>query len=127
MMDDSTCIRLLSASFSKQLQWYEELSRIVQRTLSQLVLSRGDVRSVMASVLEKRKIVDMIAREREKIRETANFYRQRKDQIQSSLLKNDLDRLLAKSESAIKEFLDAEDQLKRYLEFIMVKSEGVTR
>jgi arsenate reductase-like glutaredoxin family protein len=69
----------------------------------------------------------MIAEERENIRETANYYRQRKDLMKSSLTKNDLERLLAKSESAIKEFLDGEDQLKRYLEFFMEKSEGVAK
>jgi hypothetical protein len=125
MIDDSMCIRVLSASFSKQLEWYEELSRIVQKTLSQLVLSRGDMSKVFASVLQKRKIIDMIAEEREKIRETAALYRQRKEQISSSLPKNDLDCLLAKSESAIKEFLEGEDQLKRYLEFMMEKGEKV--
>jgi hypothetical protein len=126
-MDDSSCIRLLSASFSKQLEWYEELSRIVQKTLSQLILSRGDVTPVMASVLQKNRIVDMIAEEREKIRETADLYRQRKGQMKSCLPKNDLDRILARSESAIKEFLDGEDQLKRYLEFMMEKKENVIR
>ena len=126
-MDDSNCIMLLSASFSKQLIWYEELSRIVQKTLSQLLLSRGDVTSVMASVLEKRRIVDMIAEEREKIKETADLYKQRKDHMESSLSKNDLDCLLAKSESVIKEFLEGEEQLKRYLEFIMEKGESVTK
>ena len=59
----------------------------------------------MASVLEKRRIVDMIAEEREKIKETADLYKQRKDHMESSLSKNDLDCLLAKSESVIKEFL----------------------
>lgn len=69
----------------------------------------------------------MIAEEREKIKETADLYKQRKDHMESSLSKNDLDCLLAKSESVIKEFLEGEEQLKRYLEFIMEKGESVTK
>ncbi len=126
-MDDSACISLLSASFSKQLAWYGELSRIVQKTLGQLVLSRGDTTAVMPSVVLKCKIIDMIAQERENIREVADFYRLRKETMMPSQPKTDLERLLAQSESAIKEFLDGEDQLKRYLEFVMEKHEYVTK
>jgi hypothetical protein len=122
-MDDFTCISQLTASFAKQLAWYGELSRIAQKVLSQLVLSRGDAAAVMAGFLQKRAIVDMIAQERGQIREIADFYQKRKEGMKPSALKNDLDLLLAKSEAAIREFLDGEDQLKRRLEFMMDKSQ----
>jgi hypothetical protein len=124
-MDDLSCIRLLTASFSKQLAWYEELSRIARKTLSQLVLSRGDMTTVMATVVRKNKIVEMIEEEREKVRETADYYRTRKGRM--SAPKTDLDHLLATLESAIKAFLDGEDQLQRYLECMMEKGGIVTR
>ena len=37
--------------------------------------------------------------------------------------KDDLERILAASESAMREFLEGENQLKRYLEFMMGKTE----
>jgi hypothetical protein len=125
-MEDSCCVAQLTASFTRQIQWYRELSRIVQKTLSQLVLSRGDVTPVIASVAQKNLIIDKIAEEREAIREASDFFRRRKSQMKPSPEKADLDRLLVSSESVIKEFLDGEDQLKRYLEFIMGKGENDT-
>jgi hypothetical protein len=124
--EDSHYISILSASFSKQLAWYEELSRIDQKTLSQLILSRGDMTTVMASVLQKRSLIERISEEREKIKDIADLYRQNKDRITSPSPKNTLDSLLAQSEEAIKKFLDEENQLKRYLEYVMEKGNNVS-
>jgi hypothetical protein len=125
-IDESQSISVLSASFSKQLEWYEELSRIDQKTLSQFVLSRGDMTPVMASVRQKRSIIERISEEREKIKDSADLYRQNKERMTSSLRKNEFDCLLAKLETAIKKFLDGENQLKRYLEYVMEKGDNVS-
>jgi hypothetical protein len=124
--EESHYISVLSASFSKQLTWYEELSRIDQKTLSQLILSRGDMTPVMASVVQKRSIIERISEERDKIKDIADLYRQHKDRMKSSLPKNTLDSLLAQSEEAIKKFLEEENQLKRYLEYVMEKGNNVS-
>jgi hypothetical protein len=125
-MDDATAITSLSISFSKQLQWYEELTRIDQKTLSQLVLSRGDMTPLMTSVRQKCFIIGLIEGEREKIRGVAAFYQENKARIQPSPPKDHLDSILSKSETAMKEFLEGESQLKRYLEFMMEKKEMAT-
>jgi hypothetical protein len=121
-MDASSAITLLSESFSRQLLWYEELTRIDRKALSQLVLSRGDMTPFLASMNQKRSIIEKIERERELIRNGADYYRENKETIPSSASKDGLERVLARSESAIKEFLDGENQMKRYLEFMMEKT-----
>jgi hypothetical protein len=125
-MNDSDLVSILSASYSKQLAWYEELSRIVQKTLSQIILSRGDIAVITKSILQKQKIIDLIGEERDAIKESVELFKHRKAQLTISGLTNNLDLLLAESESAIKEFLEGEDQLKRYLEHAMPLSGNVS-
>ena len=121
--ETSSAITILSNSFSKQLRWYEELAQIDGKTLSQLVLSRGDMAPLMASIRQKRSIIDLIERERSAIKDIAGFYSKNKAAMAPSPQKDDLERILAASESAMREFLEGENQLKRYLEFMMGKTE----
>jgi hypothetical protein len=115
-MDDSMIVSILSDSYARQLSWYEELSLLVQKTLGQLALSRGSVGAVMGSFEKKQKIIAMIADERGRISAAAALWQERKRSAATSPAIIDLEGLLAKTESAIKEFLDGEDQLKRYVE-----------
>jgi hypothetical protein len=122
-MDASSVVALLSDSFSRQLLWYEELTRIDRKALSQLVLSRGDMTSVMTSMLQKRSIIEKIEQERAIIKESAEYYKENKARMASSALKDEWERILARSEAAMKEFLEGENQVKRYLEFMMGNTE----
>jgi hypothetical protein len=122
-MDMASSLTKLSNSFSQQLRWYEELTKIDQTTLSQLVLSRGDMRPLLASIRQKRLIVDMIERERAAIKDAAEFYEKNKVRTELSPQTAEFERILSKSESVMKEFLEGENQLKRYVEFMMGKTE----
>ena len=120
-MEDVALIALLSASFSRQLEWYEELCELVQKTLGQLVLSRGDVGPVMADIEKKQKLFERIAEERGRLAGPVCLWQDRKKNVRDSKAVRDLEMLLAKTETAIQTFLDGEDQLKRYLEHVLHK------
>jgi hypothetical protein len=115
-MDDITIISLLSTSYSRQLRLYEELILLVNKTVGQLALSRGNVAAVMGDFDKKQKLIDAIADERSKISAPAELWHKRKHDVAPSPALIELENLLAKTERAIKAFLEVEDQLKRYLE-----------
>jgi hypothetical protein len=118
VMTDSDLISSLSSSFAKQLAWYCELSELVQKTLGQLVLSRGDVTLVMDNFTRKQKVLDMIVEERGRIGGTVDLWQHKKKEIKACQASDELDALLKKTAAAISEFLDGEEQLKRYLEHV---------
>jgi hypothetical protein len=103
--------------------WYQELSGLVQKTLGQLVLSRGDVTQVMENFTHKQKILDMIVEERGRISGPVQLWQERKKGIKDGPASDELDVLLKKTAAAISEFLDGEAQLKRYLEHVKKTSE----
>jgi hypothetical protein len=115
-MDDRTVISLLSASYSRQLRLYEELIILVNKTLGQLTLSRGNVAGVMGNFEKKQKLIEEIVSERRAMGAAASLWKNRKNTAPPSRDRNELEGFLLKTEIAIKEFLDVEDQLKRYLE-----------
>jgi hypothetical protein len=117
-MTESDLISLLSISFAKQLAWYCELSELVQKTLGQLVLSRGDVTLVMENFTHKQKVLDLIVEERGRIGGTVDLWQHHKKEIKAGPASDGLDALLKKTAAAISEFLDGEEQLKRYLEHV---------
>lgn len=125
-MTDSDLISLLSTSFSRQLAWYRELSGLVQKTLGQLVLSRGDVALVMDNFIHKQKILDMIVKERDRISGPVRLWQERKKGTDHGPAGGDLDALLEKTAASISEFLDSETHLKRYLEHVK-KNRDVTK
>jgi hypothetical protein len=117
-MTVSDLISLLSTSFTKQLAWYRELSELVHKTLGQLVLSRGDVTVVMENFTRKQKVLDLIVEERGRISGTVDLWQHHKKEIKAGPASDELDALLKKTATAISEFLDGEEQLKRYLEHV---------
>jgi hypothetical protein len=114
----------LSTSFAKQFAWYRELSELVQKTLGQLVMSRGDVTLVMENFARKQKVLDMIVEERGRISGTVDLWQQNKKGIKAGPASDELDALLKKTATAISEFLDNEAQLKRYLEHLKNPKNG---
>jgi hypothetical protein len=120
-MDDSTLVSFLSESYDQQLGWYEELSDLCQKTLSRLILSRGNVAVVMDNFNRKQKILDLIVEERNRISGPVLLWQERKKSVTVSEEASDLDALFARTASAIKKFLDNEEQLKTYLENVTHK------
>ena len=124
-MDYSKLIEELTQSFTSQIEIYKQLQVIVQKTLGQIALSRGDFSGVMGLFEEKQKLLEKIEKERENSYKSVETWQKEKDTIPHSDERDHLDRTLAETEKVIKDFLETEDQLKKYLEHNM-NSKGNT-
>jgi hypothetical protein len=125
-MDDTTLISALVTSYELQLSLYEELATVVQKTLSQVILTRGDVSGLMGSFEQKQKLLDRILKERANAQPLVTQWQERKAGIPQSGRTERLDTLLSKTQSVIRGFLDAEEQLKKYLEHVVRKGSAVS-
>jgi hypothetical protein len=124
-MDDSALISALVASYERQLALYEELATVVQKTLSQVILTRGDVSGLMGNFERKQKLLDRILKERADVQPLVVQWQERKAGIPQSGRTMRLDALLSKIQSVIRGFLDNEEQLKKYLEHVVKKGSAV--
>jgi hypothetical protein len=112
----------LTRSFGLQVEAYRKLKNTVQKILSQLILSRSDVASVMPLFAEKQKLLDGISLERSRTQQAAQTWIAVKASVAPSAERDQLEATLADTEKIIREFLDAETQLQKYLEHFAKKS-----
>jgi hypothetical protein len=119
--NDTILIRELSDSYRHQLGFYTTLGETVHRILSRLILSRGDFSGVKGDFAEKQRLLECIDSERGKTSGSIKVWQERKSFIADHEAAKELDRVLREIESAIKKFLDGEEQLKRYLEQMIRK------
>jgi multidrug resistance efflux pump len=125
-VDTTSLIATLAASYRRQLEMYRTLTALVQKTLSQVVLSRGDVSGVMDSFSRKQELIDAIVNERENIGDCVVLWQERKAGLKQSPQSQELDELLKATQLVIKEFLEYEEQLKKYLEHVTKKGSPVS-
>jgi len=125
-MDDKTLILALLSSYRRQLVLYKDLVIIVQKTLSQVVLTRGDVTGLKTSFEKKQTVLDDIVKERTCSEEHVKLWQVRKNQIAQSAQSKELDSVLHQTQIAIGEFLEGEEQLKKYLEHVVKKGMAVS-
>jgi hypothetical protein len=120
---DIILIQELTASYKKQSVWYVELRDLVQKILSRLILSRGNMSELMIGLGKKKKLLDFVEFERSRTTESVLRWQEIKKNIIVCEETTSLNEVLETTSIAIKEFLDEEEKLKRYLEGI-VKKEG---
>jgi hypothetical protein len=125
-MDDKTLIAALTATYKKQLDLYRALSALVQKTLSQVILTRGDIAGIMDNFTQKQQLLDAIVKERTGAEENVALWQARKAGVQKSDQTRQLDAVLQDTQVVIKEFLDGEEQLKKYLEHVVKKGSAVS-
>ena len=125
-MDDATLISELVASYKRQLALYEELSSVVQKTLSQVILTRGEVSGLMGNFTRKQELLDGILKERANSQPFVTLWQERKAGVRQDSRTALLDGLLSKTQTVIREFLEAEEQLKKYLEHVVKKGSVVS-
>jgi hypothetical protein len=125
-MDNPVLKRIseLTGSYSLQAGLYRKLNDCVQKMYSRLVLSRGDLPQVMGMLEEKQRLINAISSERERVREIAELWSMEKTSIPESSETRRLKSVLEETETAIKEFLDIEQQLERYLSRLAVQEGG---
>jgi hypothetical protein len=115
-MDYTPLIDDLIQSYSKQLGRYNELKILGQQILGQMALSRGDFSGVMGFFEKKQKLLKQIEEERKGANDNIARWQKEKNSIPPSENTARLDAVLADTEKAIKDFLDTEDELKKFLE-----------
>lgn len=118
--NDTILIRELTNSYTLQFGWYQELRELVQKTLGKLILSRGDISGVISGLEKKSKLLDTIEAERNRTSEYVKKWHERKKHIEAKDAE-ELNSVLMKIETAIKDFLNEEDQLKKYIEHLLNK------
>lgn len=124
--DDKHLIDTLTASYTRQLELYKTLTTLVQKTLSQVVLARGDLSGLMPGFTKKQELIDAIVNERQGVEQSVRLWQDRKSSLRKSARSLELDRLLTATQSAITEFLGYEEQLKKYLEHAMKKGNPIS-
>ncbi len=115
-MDYTTLIEELIQSYTRQNEWYSQLTILDQKILGQIAMSRGDLSGVMVLFKEKQELLDVITQERDNTKNQIEVWQKDKGVIPTSESTVKLDAVLQETETAIKKFLDIEDQLKKYLE-----------
>jgi hypothetical protein len=125
-MDDSTLISALQESYNRQLSLYQSLASLVQKTLSQVVLTRGDVSGLMGNFAQKKGLLESILKERAETEPLVRSWQERKAMVPQSDQTARLDSLLSKTQSVIREFLEGEEQLKKYLEHVVKRGNAVS-
>jgi hypothetical protein len=118
---DTILIQELTSSYNRQLVWYKELRDFVQKVLSRLILSRGDISGLMVGLEKKQKLMEQIDTERRRTADSVKKWQDLKLQLAICDEIDELNDTLEKTSIAIKDFLDEEEKLKRYLEGIIKK------
>ena len=125
-MDDTTLISALQASYNRQLTLYQSLASLVQKTLSQVVLTRGDMSGLMGNFAQKKALLESILKERAGAEPLVRSWQERKATVSQTAQTAELDSLLSKTQSVIQEFLEGEEQLKKYLEHVVKRGTAVS-
>lgn len=118
---DMILIQVLTASYKKQFVWYIDLRDLVRKILSRLILSRGNMSELMIGLGKKKKLLESIESERSRVNESVLRWQEIKKKIAVCEETTTLNEVLETTSIAIKEFLDEEEKLKRYLEGIVKK------
>ncbi len=120
--NDTILVQDLIVSFTRQLALYKELRDTVRSVMSKLILSRGDTAGLMSGIEKKQKLMEAIGLERESSAEKVALWQERRDLYDTNKEIGYFNEILTQTQKVIKEFLESEDQLKRYLEKMYKKS-----
>jgi hypothetical protein len=120
--NDTLVIRSLKDSYRRQLLYYKALGDIVRKIMTRLVLSRGDFGLIKVELAEKQRLLGCIEGERAKTAPQLQRWREYKQRMESDADAREFDEILREIETIIRDFLDGEDQLKKYIEGIIRKT-----
>jgi len=121
----STLIDELTKSYSRQIDGYTLLKTIGQKILGRIALSRGDLAGVLPLFEEKQKILEIITKERENIKEYSEKWQKEKKNIPQSESTQKLDTILEQAQQAILLFLQTEEQLAKFIAGLSKKENNI--
>ena len=114
--NDKILIQRLTAVLTGQLEHYREMRDLVRKMLSRVVLSRGDISGVIPCLEKKKRLFDVIESDRQECSDLFAQWQNRKGSIKEDALVAQMNSILDQTEITIREFLDEEEQLKKYIE-----------
>lgn len=120
-LNDKMIVQELAIVLNSQLEHYSQLRDLVRKILSRVILARGDITGIVAGLEKKKQLLDQIETERKNSSELIAQWQQRKHFLKDDASVSDLNSILDQMEITIKEFLDEEDKLKKYIENILSK------
>jgi hypothetical protein len=120
--NDTLVICDLKNSYRQQLSYYRALGEIGRKIMSRLVLSRGDFGAIKDDLFEKKRILACIEDERIRTAPQVNRWQEYKRRMVLSDDAREFDAILQETETVIRDFLDGEDQLKKYIESLIRKT-----
>ena len=119
---DTILVRTLTDSFRSQLERYGALRDLTRQLLGKLVLGRGVLSALSDGLQKKRQLLEAIERERSRVARLVGEWEQRKTEIARTDETDCFDDLLRQVTDTIREFLDDESQMRRYLEGVVSRS-----
>lgn len=127
-MDDNDTIlmRDLTVSYQSQLARYRSLRDVVRQLMSKLILSRGDLSGMIASLEKKQQLLKDIESERDRTAPLVAHWETRKTLVSPGSGGELLNTVLQQIADTIREFLDEEDQLRKYIERIISSKQPVS-
>lgn len=124
--DDTILMNGLTVSYQSQLVRYRSLRDVVRQLMSKLILSRGDLSGMIASMEKKQLLLKDIEIERDRIAPLIARWETRKALVSPGPGVELLNTVLQQVTDAIREFLDEEDQLRKYIEKFISSKQPVS-
>ena len=118
---DTILIQELTDSYRGQLVRYCGLRDVTRQLMGKLVLTRGNFSQVTETLRKKQRLLEDIETERTRVARQVMEWQQRKAQIARSAETDLFNEVLQKVTDAIREFLDDEAQVRKYLESAVVR------
>ena len=118
---DTILIQELTDSYRGQLVRYCGLRDVTRQLMGKLVLTRGNFSQVTETLRKKQRLLEDIETERTRVARQVIEWQQRKAQIARSAETDLFNEVLQKVTDAIREFLDDEAQVRKYLESAVVR------
>jgi hypothetical protein len=120
--NDTILIQALTDSYRGQLIRYCGLRDVARQLMGRLVLSRGDFSQVTEGLHKKQRLLEDIETERKRVAEQVTQWERRKAHIARCTETDLFESVLLQVTNAIREFLDDEAQLRKYLEGSIARS-----
>jgi hypothetical protein len=120
--NDTLILRDLKNSYRQQLFYYRALGEVVRKIMSRLELSRGDFGTIKGDLTEKQRLLTCIEQERTRTAPQVNRWQEHKQRMVLTDDAREFDAILQETETVIRDFLDGEDQLRKYIESLLRKT-----
>ncbi len=119
--NDTILVKELIESYRGQFDRYCSLRNLTRELMGRLVLRRGDLSAVFDTLRKKQVLLEAVEAERTRIAGRVTEWQKRKNEIAPCEATYMLNDILNKVADVIREFLDDEFQVRRYIENVSAR------